>query len=86
MRATSTSTTEWAEMGGYLSTSLSQNVALRPSMSEFYMMLGGYFINSLKYGRICCKASTFLWTGKNQLDVMADVMGMWKNCGLFYLT
>ncbi len=72
--ATSTSTTEGAEMGGIVSTSLSQNVPLRPSMSEYYMMLGGFFIDLLKYGRICCKESAFLWTGKNQLDVMADGM------------
>ncbi len=42
------------EKAGYLSTTLPQNVALRPSMSGFCMMLGGYFMDSFKYGRSGC--------------------------------
>ena len=58
------------EMGGYPSTTLPQNVALRPSMSEFCMMLGDSFIDSLKYGRSDCESTTFSWTGENLFGVI----------------
>jgi len=50
----STSTTEGLEGGGYPSTIVPRKVQPRSSSKEFYMMLGGYFMDSFKCRRSDC--------------------------------
>ena len=84
--AISTLTTEGTMNGKVSNITLPQNVALRPSMSELCMLLGAYFVDSLKYGRNGCKASTSYGGRESVWCYMVDRIGMWKKCGEFSLT